>query len=55
MVLRETKTSLRNIIYDKNRLMSHLNIVLNKFMPLRKYQMKNTTILDTMLEILELN
>ena len=52
--LRETKTSLRNIIYDKNRLVSHLNIVLNKIKSLSKYQMKNTTILDKMLEILEL-
>ena len=53
--LRETKTSLRNIIYDENRLRSHLNIVLNKIKSLRQYQIKNTTVLDKMLGILEPN
>ena len=53
--LRETKTSLRNIIYDENRLKSHLNIVLNKIKSLRKYQMKDTIILDSMLELLMIN
>ncbi len=53
--LRETKTSLRNIIYDENRLKLHLNIVLNKIKSLRKYQMKDTIILDSMLELLMIN
>ncbi len=51
--LRETKISLRNIIYDKDRIISHLIIVMNKLKSLKQFQKTDTTMLDKIFETLK--